>query len=95
MATWIVHLRVAENLLEMLPGLAPGSFAVGNIAPDSGIPDEKWENFTPPAWVTHFGVKGSPTRTLADLEFFRRYLLPMRSSGLKVSYLSGLDTFSI
>jgi hypothetical protein len=45
MATWIAHLRLAENLLETIDGLEAASFALGNIAPDSGIPDEKWENF--------------------------------------------------
>jgi hypothetical protein len=78
MASWIVHLRIAENLLDFLPDLDPTPSAVGNIAPDSGIPDEKWENFTPPPWVTHFGVQGNSHRQLADLEFYRRYLLPLR-----------------
>ncbi|MBN1303008.1 MAG: hypothetical protein JXA13_01130 [Anaerolineales bacterium] len=31
-----------------------GPFAIGNIAPDSGIPDENWENLEPPPEVTHF-----------------------------------------
>jgi len=35
MATWITHLRIAENLLDLLPTLDPERFAVGNIAPDS------------------------------------------------------------
>ncbi|MBN2387619.1 MAG: hypothetical protein JXB85_11415 [Anaerolineales bacterium] len=78
MATWIVHLRLAEALLERISGLDPEKFAVGNIAPDSGIPDEKWENFTPPAYVTHFGTPDGSRQELADLEFFRRYLLPLR-----------------
>lgn len=77
MATWIVHLRVAESLLKRIPGLVPGVFAIGNIAPDSGIPDEKWENFSPPPEVTHFQNPNSLTRDLADLDFYRRYLLPL------------------
>jgi hypothetical protein len=77
MATWITHLRLAENLLGMIDGLDVHSFALGNIAPDSGIPDEKWENFTPPKKVSHFIV---PTEDdawrIADLEFYRGYFLP-------------------
>ena len=46
MASWIVHLRVAEKLLKAWPKLDPAQFAVGNITPDAGIPDEKWEKFT-------------------------------------------------
>ncbi len=74
MASWIVHLRLAENLLRLIPGLDAASFAVGSIAPDSGIPDAKWEQFDPPTQVTHFGAFPH----LADLEFYRRYLLPLR-----------------
>jgi hypothetical protein len=43
MATWIVHLRLTENLLELIEGPDAAQFAVGNIAPDSGVPDEKLE----------------------------------------------------
>ncbi len=53
MATWIVHLRIAENLLACIPALDAAQFAIGNVAPDSGIPDEKWEKFDPPPEVTH------------------------------------------
>ena len=52
MATWIVHLRLAENLMQMIEGLDAPQFAIGNIAPDSGMPDEKWEKFEPPVEVT-------------------------------------------
>ena len=78
MASWIVHLRTAEILLEQIPGLNAEKFAVGSIAPDSGVPDEKWENFTPPPWVTHFGQTAGADSRLADLEFYRRYLLPLK-----------------
>lgn len=74
MATWIVHLRITEALLATLPAIDPASFAVGNIAPDSGMPDEKWEKFTPPPEVTHFKAAGGSQFDLADLEFYRRYL---------------------
>ncbi len=77
MATWIAHLRIAENLLRKMPELDPAQFAIGNIAPDSGIPDEKWEKFTPPAEITHFNHSGHPLWHLADLEFYRTYLIPI------------------
>jgi hypothetical protein len=80
MASWIIHLRIAENLLGIFPDFIPEPFAVGNIAPDSGIPDEKWETFTPPAVVTHFSQRIGIERRLADLEFYRQYLLPIRGS---------------
>lgn len=77
MATWITHLRIAENFMERVPGLAAGPFAVGNIAPDSGIPDEKWENFNPPPKVTHFHAQPGSAYQIADLDFYRQYLAPL------------------
>jgi hypothetical protein len=74
LATWIAHLRLAENLLEGIPGLNAAQFAIGNIAPDSGIPDEKWENFTPPPTVTHFKNPQSEHHDNLDLDFYRGYL---------------------
>jgi hypothetical protein len=74
MATWIAHLRVAENLLAHLPELDAAQFAIGNIAPDSGIPDEKWEKFDPPPEVTHFKRSDSIHKDIADLDFYRRHL---------------------
>jgi hypothetical protein len=77
MATWITHLRLAENLLGTLDGLDAHSFALGNIAPDSGVPDEKWENFTPPKEVSHFIVPAeNDAWRIVDLVFYRRYLVP-------------------
>lgn len=78
MATWITHLRIAENLLKLIPGLIPASFSIGSIAPDSGIPDEKWEKFDPPPSVTHFSNHPGGGKKLADMVFFQHYLLPMR-----------------
>lgn len=80
MATWIVHLRIAERLLEQIAGLDEPAFALGNIAPDSGIPDERWERFDPPPKVTHFQVEGNPRYRSADLQFYRRHLLPLRAA---------------
>ena len=74
MATWIAHLRIAENLLKRIPDLDPGQFAIGNIAPDSGIPDENWEKFNPPPDVTHFKRSKSVHKDIADLDFYRDYL---------------------
>ena len=37
MATWMVHLRIADKLLDCLEGIAQTHFIVGNIAPDSGL----------------------------------------------------------
>jgi hypothetical protein len=74
MATWLAHLRIAENLLSDIPGLDPGQFAIGSLGPDAGLPDEKWETFNPPAEVTHFKRSSSVHKDIADLDFYRAYL---------------------
>ena len=91
MATWIAHLRLVENLLPMISELDHHHFAIGNIAPDSGIPDAKWEKFDPPSEVTHFRVSGNTYWPTADLEFYRRYLTSINPTGDKerFSFLLG------
>ena len=74
MASWIVHLRIAERILENIDGLDDGKFAIGNIAPDSGIPDDNWENIDPPVAVTHFQAKDRAYFDFEDLRFYQRYL---------------------
>lgn len=53
MATWIVHLRVAENILKTFDFIV-NEFLVGNIGPDSGVPSEDYSSFNPPKLLTHW-----------------------------------------
>lgn len=71
MASWMVHLRVADILLERIPGLAPTEFIVGNIAPDSGVPNEDWSIFTPSTKISHF-KSGSHSKAGPD-NFAEKY----------------------
>lgn len=66
MASWMVHLRIADKLLESIPSLCPVEFIVGNIAPDSGVPNEDWSSFTPSTTISHFKTNGNK----ADPELF-------------------------
>ena len=54
MASWMVHLRVADELLKQIESLDEQAFVMGNIAPDSGVPNEDWTVFQPPKDVSHF-----------------------------------------
>ena len=78
MASLIVHLRIAESLLNLTDGLDPVIYSMGNIAPDSGIPDENWEKFDPPQEILHFKANNRGKWSLADLEFYRQYLHPQK-----------------
>jgi len=92
LASWIVHLRVAESLLSKIDLLDDAWFAMGNIAPDSGIPDEKWENFDPPAHVLHFENQSSAAYDVADLDFYRQHLTQNQQKNTdpkKFSFLLG------
>jgi hypothetical protein len=73
-ATWIAHLRIAERLVERIPGLDEEAFAVGSIAPDSGVPNEDWTEFDPPAGITHFHSLRGGKNEIEDLRFYREYL---------------------
>ena len=57
MASWMVHLRVADELLKKIEKLDEQAFVIGNIAPDSGVPNEDWTVFQPPKDVSHFSEK--------------------------------------
>lgn len=54
MATWMAHLRIADNLLTKIPDLSETEFIIGNIAPDSGVPNEDWTSFTPSTAISHY-----------------------------------------
>ncbi|MBZ9687447.1 zinc dependent phospholipase C family protein [Clostridium estertheticum] len=71
MATWIAHLRVAEKILKKGYNFEPTPFLVGNIGPDSGVPNEDWSNFNPPKKITHW--EGQDKKINAQ-SFFDKYL---------------------
>ena len=54
MASWMVHLRIADELLLQLKSIDETAFVMGNMAPDSGVPNSDWSEFHPPYSVTHF-----------------------------------------
>lgn len=54
MATWIAHLRVGKNILKRDFNLDVTPFLIGNIGPDSGVPNEDWSSFDPPKKITHW-----------------------------------------
>jgi hypothetical protein len=94
MASWIVHLRIADNLLEHLPFLDAGQFAIGNVAPDSGVPDEKWETFDPPGEITHYQTPESSgkIKVIEDLRFYRDHLkdqVSLKDDPERFSFLLG------
>ena len=81
MATWMVHLRIADRFLDLFDSdaelaenhrIEQTEFVVGNIAPDSGIPSDDWTRFSPPKMVSHFKTKDSPGGADIDTDAFCR-----------------------
>jgi hypothetical protein len=84
MATWIGHLRVADNLLDQIPGLDPRNFAYGSLAPDCGKKVEDGNGFIPPKSVSHLVVYKDKHPLFGDLLFYKKYLSNIsRESDLK------------
>ncbi len=76
MASWMVHLRIASSLLKQINNLSEQAFIVGNIAPDSGVPNEDWSQFTPSTTVSHFRT---PQYRKADPHHFsEKYFNPQQ-----------------
>lgn len=72
MASWMVHLRVADKLLDRLKGIAETEFIVGNIAPDSGVPNADWTAYAPPGEISHFKTYLDDGSVKIDVEKYRR-----------------------
>ena len=72
MASWMVHLRVADMLLEQNENVDEQAFVMGNIAPDSGVPNSDWTKFQPPKDVSHFSEKAQ-NKTIKIEKFISRY----------------------
>ena len=91
MATWIAHLRIAEELLAKIPQLDAHQFAIGNIAPDSGIPDEHSENFEPPSRITHLLVENEDEEfQYRDFDFYKEFLSSINPFGRETNKFSFL-----
>ncbi len=54
MASWMVHLRIANYLIYHFPKLSEPEFIVGNLAPDSGVPNADWSDYSPSSVISHF-----------------------------------------
>jgi hypothetical protein len=86
MATWIAHLRIAENIIREISQLDEVSFLYGNLAPDSGFPNEDWTLYDPPKLVTHFLDEGMGDDDIKDLIFYRQYVQGMDISKQNPEY---------
>ncbi len=74
MASWMIHLRVAQGVYEKLNLPEKDAFVMGNIAPDSGVPAEDGTGFVPDAAVSHFRtVDENGIKDVHEEQFVARY----------------------
>ena len=74
MASWMVHLRIADALLAQLKSIDKTAFTVGNMAPDSGVPNSDWTKFEPPYDVSHFKTQTDSGSFIDTARFCETYL---------------------
>lgn len=90
MATWIIHLRVAQQLYRQLNIEAVDEFVLGNIAPDSGVPAKDGTGYIPDKPVSHFyGYDADGKKYINEKRFIRQYFTPER----RAAYTSEEDSF--
>ena len=87
MASWMMHFRVADALLqtvgwETIPDAAAVAFVLGNVAPDSGVPTADGKGYLPNKNTSHFmrrfeGVPAGQNPERCDPSLFaREWLIP-------------------
>lgn len=85
MASWMIHLRIADQLLERL---APQETAwiAGNLAPDCGTPNTNGTGFTPDKHVTHWTKRGKGE---CDYRAFALEYLPTENNPNRIAFYQG------
>ena len=82
MASWMIHLRIADKLLDKIEGLSPIEFLMGNLAPDSGIPNDDGTGFTPSNMITHFrSDNGTEQKKINIPAFVESWFTPQLQKG--------------
>lgn len=77
MASWMIHLRIADKLLDQIPNLSPIEFIMGNMAPDSGVPSADGSQFYPSVRISHFRTDDGIGKKEIDLDaFLNQYFSP-------------------
>ncbi len=92
MASWMVHLRIADELLPHLKNIDETAFVIGNMAPDSGVPNEDWTQFHPPTSISHFKRKAEVGSVIDIDAFCEKYFNDeqiSRYSGREYSFFLG------
>lgn len=90
MASWMIHLRVAQGIYRQLGLKHIDEFIMGNIAPDSGVPTADGTGYQPDAEVSHFRtIDQNGIKDVHEERFEERFL----NEGLRKGYDGGTYAF--
>jgi len=87
LATWGLHIRIAEKVLFRNKDLDIESFLVGNIGPDCGVPNEDRSAFSPPTEISHW--KTGINKSINPDEFVCEHLKKIFNDHKEKSFLLG------
>lgn len=88
MASWMIHLRIAEEMYKAHPILKNEAFVVGHIAPDSGVPSPDG-GYVPDGDVTHFRLLDeNGLKSYHGEMYIEKYLPPEKCKGYSLQALS-------
>ncbi len=90
MASWMLHLRIADLLLQRFPELAPEPFVAGNFAPDSGSLNKDRMTYTPSKQISHWKLPKEQGGTIQDVLFEQEYLQKSNLEAEEKSFYLGV-----
>jgi hypothetical protein len=85
MASWITHLRIAENLHGKRQFSSYRYFLIGSVAPDSGKLNEDRKSYNPSSKISHFQGevekmwRYKDMRYCEDLRYYMSYIKPNKT----------------
>lgn len=86
MASWMIHFRIADGIIDSIKAVDAEKFIVGNIAPDCGELSEDGKSYKPLKYITHWQNPQNKKESLKE-EFFSRYLSDTYINSEKSFYL--------
>ena len=90
MASWMIHLRVAQGIYRQLGLKHIDEFIMGNIAPDSGIPTADGTGYQPDAEVSHFRtIDQNGIKDVHEERFEERVLCALEEHRIDMAVLAG------
>lgn len=84
----MIHLRVADTLLSQLDGISETEFIMGNIAPDSGVPNGDWSEYNPSKDISHFFEEDENSRKRISIQKYidRHFTKEMQKGYIREQY---------